>query len=190
MSSMFGKRLHLALFGESHGEAVGMVLDGLPAGMAMNEERIQAMLLRRAGGKSELSTARAEKDRPRFVSGIYHGATNGAPICALFDNGDVKPDDDALLAAFARPSHADFPAHEKHSGFNDPRGGGHCSARLTASEAPAVKPGRNSPKPSEAMPIPIMIECSVLASMITAAPAAGVVRARPVRLRSAPATKR
>ncbi len=132
MSSMWGKRLHLALFGESHGEAVGMVLHGLPAGMAMDEERMNAMLRRRAGGGSEIATARAEKDAPRFLSGVYNGKTDGAPLCAVFENGDVRPDDDALLSQFARPSHADYPAHEKYRGFNDPRGGGHFSGRLTA----------------------------------------------------------
>lgn len=132
MSSMWGKHLQLALFGESHGEAVGMVLHGLPPGIPTDEKRVFDMLSRRAGGKGDLTTARAEKDKPRFVSGLYRGVTDGAPICALFGNSDVKPDDDALLHTFARPSHADFPAQIKYRGFRDPRGGGHFSGRLTA----------------------------------------------------------
>ncbi len=132
MSSMWGKRLQLSLFGESHGAAVGMTLHGLPAGMALDEDRIARMLARRAGGRDETATARAEKDAPRFLSGVYRGVTNGAPICAVFENADVRADDDALLSRFARPSHADYPANVKYRGFNDPRGGGHFSGRLTA----------------------------------------------------------
>lgn len=132
MSSMWGKRLCLTLFGESRGQAVGMALHGLPAGLPVDEDALRMALARRAGGKDATTTARAEKDVPRFLSGVLNGVTNGAPICLIFENADVRADDDQLLSRFARPSHADFPAHVKYGGFNDHRGGGHFSGRLTA----------------------------------------------------------
>ena len=131
MSSMFGSRLRLSLFGQSHGECVGAVLDGLPAGEKIDPEVLAAFMARRAPGQ-RLSTPRQEKDRVRIVSGLVEGVTCGAPLCLIIDNTDTRSSDYSLLRRVPRPGHADLPAHIKWHGFNDIRGGGHFSARLTA----------------------------------------------------------
>lgn len=131
MSSSYGERIKISIFGQSHGEAIGVVMDGLPAGFAPDMDKLSAFMARRAPGGS-LSTPRKEKDAPRFVSGLYEGKTCGAPLCAVIENTDTRSGDYSELADKPRPGHADFPAAVKHSGCNDPRGGGHFSARLTA----------------------------------------------------------
>lgn len=131
MSSEFGRIIRVSIFGQSHGEAIGAVIDGLPAGEKIDEERIAAFMARRApGGKG--ATQRSEKDRVRIVSGLVDGYTCGAPLCGIIENTDVKSADYKAIADIPRPMHADYPAHVKHKGYNDVRGGGHFSARLTA----------------------------------------------------------
>ncbi|MBQ6808541.1 MAG: chorismate synthase [Firmicutes bacterium] len=132
MSSSYGERIRLSLFGQSHGEAVGMILDGLPAGESIDLEHLQNFLDRRAPGRSRLTTSRKEADRPRFLSGLWEGKTCGAPLCAIIENTDARSADYEQLADIPRPGHADWPAWVKHHGCNDYRGGGHFSARLTA----------------------------------------------------------
>lgn len=132
MSSDFGKNIRIQLFGQSHSEAVGVVIDGLPAGVRLDMQQIQAFLQRRAPGQSEFTTSRKEADVAEIVSGLLDGVTCGAPLCALFRNKDTRSGDYADLKTVPRPGHADFTAFIKTGGTNDLRGGGHFSARLTA----------------------------------------------------------
>ena len=132
MSSSYGQRIRVTLFGQSHGEAIGMVLDGLPAGEPLDMEALQVFLNRRAPGQSSLTSKRKEADQPRFLSGIFQGRTCGAPLCGVIENTDTRSEDYQKLADIPRPGHADWPAWVKHHGYNDYRGGGHFSARLTA----------------------------------------------------------
>jgi len=130
MSSVWGERVKLTIFGESRGEAIGVVIDGLPAGENIDVEQCQAELTRRAPGQCELSSARKEPDEVRIISGLYNGVTTGAPLCAIIENIDAERE--APQATTARPGHADYTAHIKYKGFADMRGGGHFSGRLTA----------------------------------------------------------
>lgn len=132
MSSMTGERVRISIFGQSHGEAIGVVVDGLPAGEAIDTEALQAFLARRAPGRGALSTPRREADVPRFLSGLVNGKTCGAPLCAILENGDTRPADYESLRRLPRPAHADYPAQARHHGHQDVRGGGHFSGRLTA----------------------------------------------------------
>ena len=131
MSSNYGKNIQIQIFGQSHSEAVGVVIDGLPAGKVLDLERIAAFLARRRGGQNAYSTKRSERDLPNIVSGLVDSKTCGAPLCAFFENADTKSGDYALFREQPRPSHADFNAHVKYKGANDIRGGGHFSGRLT-----------------------------------------------------------
>lgn len=126
----FGENITLTLFGESHGEAVGMVLDGFPAGENIDIDEVRKELRRRAPGKSEMATPRKEADEPDFVSGIFNGHSTGAPICAIIRNTDTRSQD--YHPERPRPSHADLTAQIKYRGCNDFRGGGPFSGRLTA----------------------------------------------------------
>ena len=131
MKNTFGTSVSLTLFGESHGEYIGAVLDGLAPGIVVDEEYISSRLsLRRPSG--DISTARREEDKFSIVSGVFGGKTTGAPLCILIPNENVRPSDYDGLKFIPRPSHADFSAHEKYHGFEDGRGGGHFSGRLTA----------------------------------------------------------
>ncbi len=121
-----------SIFGESHGPAVGVVLEGVPAGLALDLDAIRFDLSRRAPGKNALSTARREADEPRILSGVFEGRTTGAPLCAVIENTDARSGDYAKTKDLARPGHADYPAHVRYGGFQDYRGGGHFSGRLTA----------------------------------------------------------
>lgn len=132
MSSEFGKLLRISVFGQSHGPAVGVVVDGLPAGEAVDLRALAAFLDRRRPGKNALSTARNEPDAPVFLSGLENGVTCGAPLCAVIQNTDPRPGDYEALADTPRPSHADYTAWVKWKGQADLRGGGHLSGRLTA----------------------------------------------------------
>ena len=132
MSSSFGTVLKLQFFGESHGPAVGMCLDGFPAGFRPDLTALQAFLDRRAPGRSALTSARREADRPEFLSGLADGLTCGAPLTAVLPNGDAHPADYAGLEDTPRPSHADYPATVKFHGAQAASGGGHFSGRLTA----------------------------------------------------------
>lgn len=126
----FGETIRLTIFGESHGEAVGMVLDGFPPGEAVDTEQLRELLWRRAPGTNDMSTARREADEPEFLSGLFNGLTTGAPICALIRNTDARPGD--YKPGKPRPGHADLTARIKFHGFADYRGGGPFSGRLTA----------------------------------------------------------
>lgn len=132
MSSEFGNLLHVSVFGQSHGKAVGVVVDGLPAGEKIDLEELQRFLDRRRPGKDGLSTARRETDIPEFLSGLEDGRTCGAPLCAVIPNADQHSKDYGELADKPRPGHADYTAWAKWAGHADMRGGGHFSGRLTA----------------------------------------------------------
>lgn len=132
MSSEFGHLLKISVFGQSHGKAIGVVVDGLPAGEAIDLDELQAFLDRRKPGKNRLSTARKESDAPTFLSGLENGKTCGAPLCAVIENGDQHSGDYAGLTDTPRPGHADYTAAVKWGGQADMRGGGHFSGRLTA----------------------------------------------------------
>ena len=128
----WGKNMRLSLFGQSHGEAVGIVVDGVPAGMPVDLLEVQRQLDRRAPGKQPYATARKEADQAQVVSGIVDGVATGFPICALIWNKNARSGDYAKTKGIARPGHADFTAMVKYHGFADMRGGGHFSGRLTA----------------------------------------------------------
>ncbi len=132
MSSIYGNRLKLSLFGQSHGKAVGMTLDGIPAGLPVELPRLQAFLDRRAPGSSNLTTSRKEADIPEFLAGIVDKYTCGAPITAIIANKDHHPCDYVNFKDTPRPSHADYTAQVKYRGFQAAAGGGHFSGRLTA----------------------------------------------------------
>ena len=132
MSSEFVKILRVSVFGQSHGTAIGVNIDGLPAGEEIDLEELQCFLDRRRPGKSPLSTARKEGDVPEILSGLENGRTCGAPLCAIIRNSDQHSGDYAELADKPRPGHADYTAWVKWKGHADMRGGGHFSGRLTA----------------------------------------------------------
>ena len=132
MSSEFGNLLKISVFGQSHGRAIGVVVDGLPAGEAVDLEELDHFLDRRRTGKNRLSTARKETDKPVFLSGLENGVTCGAPLCAVIENGDQHSSDYDQLLDKPRPGHADYTAFVKWGGQADMRGGGHFSGRLTA----------------------------------------------------------
>ncbi len=132
MSSMFNGNIKISLFGESHGVAIGAVLDGLPAGEKIDLDAVNLQMQRRAPGQSDVASARREADIPRVISGLLNSYTTGAPLCALIENTAANPSDYDALRNVPRPGHADYTARVKFSGFNEPRGGGHFSGRLTA----------------------------------------------------------
>lgn len=132
MPSVFGENIRVSIFGQSHSEAIGVVVDGLPAGFEVDMDALNAFLARRAPGQGRFTTARKESDLPEFVSGIVDGVTCGAPLCALIRNKDTRSGDYADLRDHPRPSHADYPAYVKFGAAHDIRGGGHFSGRLTA----------------------------------------------------------
>ena len=127
-----GKKLTVSVFGQSHAAAVGMVMDGLPAGVPVDREALQAFLNRRAPGRAAYATPRREADAPEFVSGLVEDHTCGAPVCAIIRNTDVRSGDYDRLQDVPRPSHADYPARLRYGQAYDGRGGGPFSARLTA----------------------------------------------------------
>lgn len=132
MSSTIGENLKLSIFGQSHGAAIGMTLDGIPAGLPVDFEKLQVFLNRRAPGQNDWSTPRKEEDRPEFLAGILDGYTCGAPIAAVIRNNNTKSKDYSNLYDIPRPGHADYTAQVKYGGFQDVAGGGHFSGRLTA----------------------------------------------------------
>ena len=132
MSSEFGNLLKISVFGQSHGKAIGVVVDGLPAGEAIDLEELDRFLDRRRTGKNRLSTARKEADKPAFLSGLENGVTCGAPPCAVIENSDQHSSDYSELRDKPRPGHADYTAYVKWRDQADMRGGGHFSGRLTA----------------------------------------------------------
>jgi chorismate synthase len=127
----FGKLFSVTIFGESHGESVGVVIDGCPAGMPLAVEDFIADTERRKGGMQKGTTPRQEEDLPLFKSGLFNGKTTGAPLTLLFENKNTRSGDYEKQRSVPRPGHADFVAHEKYGGYEDYRGGGHFSGRLT-----------------------------------------------------------
>ena len=132
MSSQYGKKLRISIFGQSHSPAIGVNIDGLPAGIKLDMDELQAFLRRRSPGQGELSTKRKEDDVPEIVSGLAEGVTCGAPLAVIIRNTDARSSDYSETRDVPRPSHADYTAHMKYSGFQDIAGGGHFSGRLTA----------------------------------------------------------
>ncbi len=124
--------MRYSIFGESHGPAIGVVLEGVPAGLALDMEAVRFDMARRAPGKNNLSTARREADEPRILSGVFEGKTTGTPLCAVIENTDTRSKDYTRTKDLARPGHADYAAQVRYGGFQDYRGGGHFSGRLTA----------------------------------------------------------
>ena len=132
MASYLGEHIHVSVFGQSHSPAIGVVVDGLPAGEKVDMEELGRFLKRRAPGQSPTSTPRKEADLPHFVSGLVDDVTCGAPLAALIENTNTRSQDYAQLRDKPRPGHADFTAQVKYGGFQDVAGGGHFSGRLTA----------------------------------------------------------
>jgi chorismate synthase len=126
----FGRRFRVSIFGESHGELIGVVMDGVPAGLELSEKDFETDIIRRKSG-AKGTTPRIEDDKPIIVSGIYEGHTTGAPLTVVFRNNNTRSDDYALFEAMPRPGHADITAALKWDDCNDPRGGGHFSGRMT-----------------------------------------------------------
>ncbi|HMR92896.1 MAG TPA: chorismate synthase [Chitinophagaceae bacterium] len=127
----FGRIFRIHIFGESHGESVGIVIDGCPAGLPLTADDLLADLERRKGGKQKGTTPRQDADFPFFKSGVFNNKTTGAPITILFENNNTRSEDYQKQRSFPRPGHADWVAHQKFGGNEDFRGGGHFSARLT-----------------------------------------------------------
>lgn len=132
MSGMWGNKLKVSIFGESHGAGIGITIDGLPSGIEIDMEEVLKEMARRAPGKSKLSTARKEGDQPEILSGFFEGKTTGTPLCAVIRNSDQHSKDYGKLKDLMRPGHADYPGFIRYNGFNDYRGGGHFSGRITA----------------------------------------------------------
>jgi len=132
MSSTYGEYLKLSIFGQSHGPAIGMTLDGIPAGLSVDMDALEVFLRRRAPGQQAYSTPRKESDLPEFLSGLVECTTCGAPITAIIRNTNTRSGDYSDLKDMPRPGHADYPAQVKYRGFQDVAGGGHFSGRLTA----------------------------------------------------------
>lgn len=127
-----GNKLKLSIFGESHGPAIGITIDGLPPGVAIDMDKVLAEMDRRKPGKSLLSTTRKESDTPEIISGFFNGYTTGAPLTAIIKNSDQRSKVYEDIKNLMRPGHADYPAFVKYGGFHDYRGGGHFSGRITA----------------------------------------------------------
>ncbi len=126
----YGTKFRLSIFGESHGELIGVIMDGVPAGIPLScDDFIPALQRRKSGSKG--TTPRIEADMPKIVSGVYEGCTTGAPVTVVFENNNTRSSDYSQLRDTPRPGHADFVAQIKHNFFNDIRGGGHFSGRLT-----------------------------------------------------------
>lgn len=126
----FGRIFRINIFGESHGPEVGVTIDGCTPGIPLSEKDFKTDLARRKSG-AKGTTQRKEPDIPRLISGVYKGHTTGAPLTILFENADTRPEDYAGFTDVPRPGHADFTATKKYSGYNDQRGGGHFSGRIT-----------------------------------------------------------
>lgn len=120
------------IFGESHGPAIGVALEGLPSGIALDMDFIASEMARRAPGQNAMTTARREKDAPEILSGVFEGRTTGTPLCAVIRNTDTHSQDYAKLRTLPRPGHADYTGFVRYAGWGDYRGGGHFSGRLTA----------------------------------------------------------
>ena len=132
MSGQWGKKVKYSIFGESHGRGIGITIDGLPPGIQLDMDFINGEMQRRAPGRDEFSTKRKEADKVEILSGYFNGYTTGTPLCAVIFNENQHSKDYDKLKDLARPGHADFTGKVKYQGFNDYRGGGHFSGRITA----------------------------------------------------------
>lgn len=132
MSGIWGNNFKISLFGESHGKAVGLVIDGVPAGIKLDLDYINIEMKRRAPGRDEISSQRKEKDEYEILSGLFNQKTTGTPLCVVIMNSDHHSMDYENIKNIMRPGHADYTGFVKYKGFNDYRGGGHFSGRLTA----------------------------------------------------------
>ncbi len=132
MSSLWNNRISVSIFGESHGPAIGVIIDNLPSGEYIDVEELGRFMLRRAPKKDGTTTSRSEKDMPQILSGVYNERTTGTPLCAFIQNTDTHSGDYSNISRLARPGHADYTGALRYKGFNDVRGGGHFSGRLTA----------------------------------------------------------
>lgn len=132
MANSFGKNFKITIFGESHGESIGVIIDGIPPGIKLDFDLIKEEMYRRRPGKDNVSTTRKEKDKVLIQSGYFNNHTTGAPLCGIIENTNKKSKDYSKLKDQMRPSHADYPGRIKYKGFNDYRGGGQFSGRLTA----------------------------------------------------------
>ena len=132
MSGIYGMNIKMAIYGESHGASIGLVIDGVPPGLQLDLEQIEKEMARRAPGKNQLSTQRKESDSFTIQSGFFEGYTTGTPLCVVIKNSDQHSKDYSILKDKMRPGHADYAGFVRYQGFNDYRGGGHFSGRLTA----------------------------------------------------------
>lgn len=132
MSSTWKNNIEITIFGESHGKAIGVVLGNLPSGIKIDMDEVAKEMKRRAPGQNKMSTARKEADNVEIMSGLQDNITTGAPLCGMIYNSDQHSKDYSLLKEKMRPGHSDYPAFVKYKGFNDVRGGGHFSGRITA----------------------------------------------------------
>lgn len=132
MSGTWGNNLELSIFGESHGRAIGITINGLPPGLEIDMDAVLVEMARRAPGKNELTTPRKEKDEPDIVSGFLDGRTTGSPLTALIWNTNTRSKDYSQMKRLMRPGQADYPGKIRYDGYNDYRGSGHFSGRITA----------------------------------------------------------
>lgn len=132
MSGMWGNKIKISIFGESHGNAIGINIDGLEPGFEINLDKVSSEMKRRAPGRNNLSTPRKEADEPEILSGFFQGKTTGTPLCAIIRNNNTKSKDYGKLKDIMRPGHADYTGKIRYNDFNDYRGGGHFSGRITA----------------------------------------------------------
>ena len=132
MSSTWGNKIKISVFGQSHAEAIGVCVDGLPAGERVDREELGRFMQRRAPGRTAVSTPRREADEVKILCGLVNDITCGAPLAAIIENTNTRSRDYEFLKETPRPAHADYPAQVKYGGFQDVRGGGHFSGRLTA----------------------------------------------------------
>lgn len=132
MSGTWGNKIELSIFGESHGKAIGIVINGIKPGFEIDMDKIEKEMERRAPGRNKMSTQRKEGDKPKILSGIFEGKTTGAPISMIIENSDTRSKDYSKLKDLMRPGHADYAGNIRYGGFNDYRGGGHFSGRITA----------------------------------------------------------
>lgn len=132
MSGIWGNKIQLSIFGESHGPMIGITIHGLPPGLLIDMEVIQHEMSRRSPGGSALTSSRKERDVPEIISGVFKGKTTGAPLSCVIKNCDSHSGDYEKLADLPRPGHSDYPASVRYEGHQDYRGGGHFSGRLTA----------------------------------------------------------
>lgn len=132
MGSSYGQNIKITIFGQSHSQAIGMTLEGIPAGCEIDYDALESFMERRAPGRNDYSTPRMEGDKPKFICGVVGNKTCGTPITAIIENGDCRSKDYEILKRIPRPGHADYTAEVKYQGNQDYAGGGHFSGRMTA----------------------------------------------------------